>query len=49
MGKGGGKNQHSKDRLYITRTEWQRDYGGYKVGEVQRARDEREAQRRIML
>eukprot|EP00958_Prasinococcus_capsulatus_P003403 scaffold307_cov390-Prasinococcus_capsulatus_cf.AAC.20 len=32
MGKGGGKNQHSKDRMYITRTEWQRDYGGYKVG-----------------
>lgn len=33
-----GKNQHSKDRLFITRTEWQRDYGGKK--------QEREAQYR---
>ena len=23
-----GKNQHSKDRLFITATEWKRDYGG---------------------
>ncbi|CAM9510410.1 unnamed protein product [Ascophyllum nodosum] len=27
-----GKNQHSKDRLFLTATEWKRDYGGKKVG-----------------
>ena len=25
-----GKNQHSKDRLYITQTEWKTQYGGKK-------------------
>ena len=23
-----GKNRHSKDRLFLTATEWKRDYGG---------------------
>lgn len=23
-----GKNRHSKDRLFLTATEWRRDYGG---------------------
>ena len=25
-----GKKQHSKDRLFITRTEWNNEWGGYK-------------------
>ena len=25
-----GKKQHSKDRLFITRTEWDSEWGGYK-------------------
>ena len=25
-----GKKQHSKDRMYITKTEWQTEWGGYK-------------------
>lgn len=25
-----GKHRHSKDRLFVTKTEWQRDYGGKK-------------------
>ena len=29
-----GKNQHSKDRLYITATEWKEQYGGVKKGSV---------------
>ena len=27
-----GKNQHSKDQLYITQTEWKHDWGGKKTG-----------------
>ncbi|CAN0221732.1 unnamed protein product [Scytosiphon promiscuus] len=27
-----GRNQHSKDRLFLTATEWKRDYGGKKTG-----------------
>lgn len=27
-----GKKQHSKDRMYLTATEWQRDFGGHKGG-----------------
>eukprot|EP00192_Tetraselmis_astigmatica_P009027 CAMPEP_0117695242 /NCGR_PEP_ID=MMETSP0804-20121206/28028_1 /TAXON_ID=1074897 /ORGANISM="Tetraselmis astigmatica, Strain CCMP880" /LENGTH=613 /DNA_ID=CAMNT_0005509287 /DNA_START=160 /DNA_END=2001 /DNA_ORIENTATION=- len=26
-----GKKQHSKDRMYITKTEWQTEWGGYKA------------------
>lgn len=26
-----GKNRHSKDRMFITATEWERDYGGKKT------------------
>jgi peptidyl-prolyl cis-trans isomerase-like protein 2 len=28
---GGGKNRHSKDRMFITTTEWRNEYGGKKV------------------
>ena len=27
-----GKKQHSKDQLYITQTEWKKDWGGKKEG-----------------
>ena len=26
-----GKNQHSKDRMFITATEWAAEYGGHKL------------------
>ena len=31
----GGKNRHSKDRMFITSTEWKTEYGGKKVKEAQ--------------
>jgi len=30
-----GKKQHSKDRMYLTATEWQRDFGGHKGAAAQ--------------
>ena len=27
-----GKKQHSKDRLFLTRSEWNAEWGGYKAG-----------------
>lgn len=33
-----GKNKHSKDRLFVTRTEWARDFGGKKVAAQARFR-----------
>jgi peptidyl-prolyl cis-trans isomerase-like protein 2 len=30
MGRGGGKKQHSKDKMYLLQSEWQYEGGGYK-------------------
>lgn len=30
MGRGGGKKQHSKDKMYLLQSEWQYEGGGYR-------------------